>query len=253
MQQTIILSILYLLTQTLLYSNDLFVYDTYNPVEMNEVSAGNKLLDLEVIKGNTYSLVNNLNIKTTTNSFVSYVLPNRVSIYQGASSAAYFNYDAAVTYDDDFKLPSVVRIKDYAFNFSCNGEVYCVSESTNQMTISTSMCNVTFSTAALFIKSGEKYTHIYVVDGNAFVFDSKSRRKKELKSGDYCVLTPRPLLSPRENSGIVLMGTMFSSRMVEDDEKSLYSQQMIMLKNQLDNTLFVGLNKTNIFGLRLKK
>lgn len=234
-------------------ANNLFIYDFYNKIEMNEITQNNKISELECIKGKTYSLINNLNIKTTTNSFASYVFPNLLSIYQGASSETYFNFDSGIIYTENFELPSVLKIKEIAFNFSFDGELYCVSESTNHITVSTTVCNVIFDTAKVFLKSGGKYTHIYVHEGSAVVFDNKSKRKKELKSGDYCVVTPRPLLNPREASGIVLSGNVFSGRVIEDDEKSVYNQQMQSLKNQLDDILFVGFDKTNIFGVKLKR
>lgn len=241
--------LLILLSSASLIANDLFLYDSDKLVEISEV-INNKVIVLDNIVGKTYSLKNNLSIVSGTNVMCTYVVPHRVIIQQQESTSAYFTADDT-KYLNDFKLPSIVYVKESLFNFSINGESYVISESTNQTVIGTSMINISFEKAKLFIKSGEKYTQVYVDDGKVLISDVKSsKKKKELKSGDYLVVTPQITLSPREGS-VKSSGNSFSTKEVEEDELKLHKNNLSSLQLKLDNTLFVNYD-TNIFGFKLK-
>jgi len=236
-----------LLTALNLHANDLFLYDKNNDVELTEV-INNKLNVLSTIAGKTYTITNSFNINTT-NSSTSYILPYRISVFQKENTSTYFN-QTSTEYVNNFKLPEVVKVKDAMFNFTVNGELYCVSESTNLNTLLTTLCSVTFKQSSFFVKSNEKYTHLYVVSGTVTVLDNKSKKKKELKDGDYLVVTPQIVMSAREAS-VTKMGNSFSVKEVEDEEKEVHIKELILLKSKLDNTLFVNYGQ-NIFGIKLK-
>lgn len=236
-----------LLTALNLHANDLFLYDKTNDVELTEVT-NNKLNVLSTTVGKTYTITNSLNINTT-NSSTSYILPYRISVFQKENTSTYFN-QTSTEYVNDFKLPDVVKVKDAMFNFTVNGELYCVSESTNLNTLLTTLCSVTFKQSSFFVKSNEKYTHLYVVSGTVTVLDNKSKKKKELKDGDYLVVTPQIVMSAREAS-VTKLGNSFSVKEVEDEEKEVHIKELILLKSKLDNTLFVNYGQ-NIFGIKLK-
>lgn len=230
-----------------LHANDLFLYDKKNEVELTEV-INNKLSILPTIEGKTYTITNSLNINTT-NSGVSYMLPYRIAIFQKENTSTYFN-QTSTEYVNDFTLPQVVKVKDAMFNFTSNGELYCVSESTNVNTLLTALCSVTFGQSSFFVKSNEKYTHLYVVSGTVTALDNKSKKKRELKSGDYLVVTPQIVMSAREAS-VTKLGNSFSVKEVEEEEKEVHSKELTTLKSKLDNTLFVNYGQ-NIFGFKLK-
>jgi hypothetical protein len=236
-----------LLTALNLHANDLYLYDKNNDVELTEV-INNKLNVLPTIIGKTYTLTNSLNINTT-NSSVSYIAPYRIAVLQKENTSTYFN-QTSTEYVNDFKLPEVVKVKDAMFNFTVNGELYCVSESTNLNTLLTTLCSITFSQSTFFVKSNEKFTHVYVVSGNVTVLDNKSKKKKELKSSDYLVVTPQIVMSAREAS-VTKLGNSFSVKEVEDEEKEVHSKELSTLKSKLDNTLFVNYGQ-NIFGIKLQ-
>jgi len=236
-----------LLTSLNLHANDLYLYDKNNDVELTEV-INNKLNVLPTIIGKTYTLTNSLNINTT-NSSVSYIAPYRIAVLQKENTSTYFN-QTSTEYVNDFKLPEVVKVKDAMFNFTVNGELYCVSESTNLNTLLTTLCSITFSQSTFFVKSNEKFTHVYVVSGNVTVLDNKSKKKKELKSGDYLVVTPQIVMSAREAS-VTKLGNSFSVKEVEDEEKEVHSKELSTLKSKLDNTLFANYGQ-NIFGIKLQ-
>jgi len=236
-----------LLTTFNLHANDLFLYDKINDVELTEV-INNKLNVLPTIIGKTYTITNSLNINTT-NSSVSYILPYRIAVYHKENTSTYFN-QTSTEYVNDFKLPEVVKVKDAVFNFTVNGELYCVSESTNINTLLTALCSVSFGQSTFFVKSNEKFTHLYVVSGTVTALDNKSKKKKELKSGDYLVVTPQIIMNAREAS-VTKLGNSFSVKEVEDEEKEFHSKDLDVLKSKLDNTLFVNLGQ-NIFGFKLK-
>jgi hypothetical protein len=236
-----------LLTALNLHANDLYLYDKNNDVELTEV-INNKLNVLPTIIGKTYTLTNSLNINTT-NSSVSYIAPYRIAVLQKENTSTYFN-QTSTEYVNDFKLPEVVKVKDAMFNFTVNGELYCVSESTNLNTLLTTLCSITFSQSTFFVKSNEKFTHVYVVSGNVTVLDNKSKKKKELKSGDYLVVTPQIVMSAREAS-VTKLGNSFSVKEVEDEEKEVHSKESTTLKSKLDNTLFANYGQ-NIFGIKLQ-
>jgi len=236
-----------LLTALNLHANDLFLYDKNNDVELTEV-INNKLNVLSTIAGKTYTITNSFNINTT-NSSTSYILPYRISVFQKENTSTYFN-QTSTEYVNNFKLPEVVKVKDAMFNFTVNGELYCVSESTNLNTLLTTLCSVTFKQSSFFVKSNEKYTHLYVVSGTVTVLDNKSKKKKELKDGDYLVVTPQIVMSAREAS-VTKLGNSFSVKEVEDEEKEVHIKELILLKSKLDNTLFVNYGQ-NIFGIKLK-
>jgi hypothetical protein len=170
-------------------------------------------------------------------------------LLQKENTSTYFN-QTSTEYVNDFKLPEVVKVKDAMFNFTVNGELYCVSESTNLNTLLTTLCSVTFGQSTFFIKSNEKFTHVYVMSGNVTVLDNKSKKKKELKSGDYLVVTPQIVMSAREAS-VTKLGNSFSVKEVEDEEKEVHSKELSTLKSKLDNTLFVNYGQ-NIFGIKLQ-
>ena len=236
-----------LLTALNLHANDLYLYDKNNDVELTEV-INNKLNVLPTTIGKTYTITNSLNINTT-NSSVSYIVPYRIALLQKENTSTYFN-QTSTEYVNDFKLPEVVKVKDAMFNFTLNGELYCVSESTNLNTLLTTLCSVAFSQSTFFVKSNEKFTHVYVMSGNVTVLDNKSKKKKELKSGDYLVVTPQIVMSAREAS-VTKLGNSFSVKEVEDEEKEVHSKELSTLKSKLDNTLFVNYGQ-NIFGIKLK-
>jgi len=240
--------LLLLLMSVNLVANDLYLYDANEQIEITEV-INNKLSVLNAQINNTFTLTNSLNINTQTNSTATYVFPYRIAIHQRESTSTYFN-QTSTEYDNNFKLPEVVKVKDAMFNFTSNGELYCVSESATTNTILTSLCSVVFNKTSFFIKSGDKYTQIYVVGGNATVLDSKSKKKKDLKEGDYLVVTPQVILNAREAT-VTKMGNSFSIKEVEDEEKDAHSKSIQTLKVKLDNTLFVNYGQ-NIFGFKLK-
>ncbi len=236
-----------LLTACNLHANDLYLYDKNNDVELTEV-INNKLNVLPTTIGKTYTITNSLNINTT-NSSVYYIVPYRIAMFHKENTSTYFN-QTSTEYVNDFKLPEVVKVKDAMFNFTVNGELYCVGESTNLSTLLTTLCSVVFNQSTFFVKSNEKFTHIYVVSGNVTVLDNKSKKKKELKSGDYLVVTPQIVMSAREAS-VTKLGNSFSVKEVEDEEKEIHSKELSTLKSKLDNTLFINYGQ-NIFGIKLQ-
>lgn len=229
------------------YTNDLYLYDAAEKVELNEV-INNKLNVLPTTVGKTFTLTNGLSVNTSTNANTTYVLPHRMAVYQKDNGAAYFSF-SQTEYTNDFVLPSVVKVTDHLFNFSYQGELYCVSESSKQSTIGTSMSIIAFDRAKLFVKAGDKFTHVYVLDGTATVLDNKSKKKKVLKVGDYLVITPQATLSPRE-SAVTSIGNSFSVKEVEDVERDAHTAEIKTLQSKLDNVLFVNYG-TNIFGVKL--
>lgn len=238
-----------LLTTLSLCANDLFLYETVEKVEIVEV-IDNKLNLLNTQVGKTYSLSNNPSLTTTSNSFVTYMFPHRIAVFQRENSSTYFN-PTEIEYNNDFKLPEVIKVKESSFNFSAQGELYCVSDCLKQTTIGTSMGMVVFDKAKLFIKSGEKYTHVYVIEGKATVIDAKSSKKKrELKEGDYLVITPSLSMNPKETK-VVSTGNSFSIKDVEDPEKNLHLAEIELLQNKLNNVIFVNYTQS-IFGFKLK-
>lgn len=240
--------LLLLLMSVNLVANDLYLYDANEQIEITEV-INNKLSVLNAQINNTFTLTNSLNINTQTNSTVTYVFPYRIAIHQREITSTYFN-QTSTEYDNNFKLPEVVKVKDAMFNFTSNGELYCVSESATTNTILTSLCSIVFNKTSFFIKSGDKYTQIYVVGGNVTVLDSKSKKKKDLKEGDYLVVTPQVILNAREAT-VTKMGNSFSIKEVEEEEKDAHNKSIQTLKSKLDNTLFVNYGQ-NIFGFKLK-
>ena len=241
--------LLYSLVSNLhVYTNDLYIYDVAEKVELNEV-INNKLNVLSTTVGKTFTLTNGLSVNTSTNANITYVLPHRIAVYQKDNGAAYFSA-GQIEYTNDFVLPSVVKVKDHLFNFSYHGELYCVSESSKQSTIGTSMTMIVFERAKLFVKAGDKFTHVYVLEGTATVLDNKSKKKKVLKVGDYLVITPQATLSPREAT-LTRLANSFSVKEVEDAEKEIHTKELEKLKNKLDNVLFISYS-TNIFGIKLK-
>ena len=229
-------------------SNDLFVYDFNGTVALQEVE-NNKVKEIPFKPGQSFSLTNNLSIKNDTNGIVSYITPHRIGFTQVESTDVYFNGDI-ITYKNNFNLPEIVKIEDSSFTLSLMGQLYVVSEHTKQSTIGTSMGNIVYEKAKFFVKAGEKYTHVYAVEGKITVLDTKSSKKKELKVGDYLVITPQVNLSPRSNIGIT-SGNSFSIKEVEDLEKDIHLKELEKLNNKLDNVLFINYSKS-IFGIKLK-
>ena len=241
-------SILIFMCSISIQANNLFLYDSVGGIRIEDV-VNNKVNEYEIKDGYTYGLTNNLSIVTDTNGSAKYIFPHRIAISHGDTTSTYFN-ESDIIYDTDFKLSEVIKIRESNFNFTLNGQIYCISETTNQTTVSTSMANIIFGKSVVFIKSGEKYTHVYLIDGSATVFDSKSKKKKELHVNDYLVITPQIALSPRDGK-VTLSGNSFSVKDIEDDEKLIHQQQLNLLKSKLDNTIFVNYNK-NIFGVLIK-
>ena len=237
-----------LISITSLTSNDLFFHHKSGNVELTEL-INNKLVVLPLEFGRTYTLTNNLSIVTGTNSNMyseaHYIFPHRIAISQKESSSTYFN-ETPIEYYNDFKLPEVLRVKNSSLNFTLNGTLYCVSESTNQTIISTSLCFLSFKQSQFFVKSSDKYTHVYVIDGNVVVNDNKSKKKKELKKGDYLVITPQVFVSPKESNNIK-PGNSFSTKEIEEDENMVHLGEIEQLKIKLKYTLFVNYGHS-IFG-----
>ncbi len=231
-----------------LCANDIFVYDFNGQLELNEV-LNNKVNTIELLVGKSYNLKNNLSLTTGTNATSTYVFPHRIVVAQKESTSVYFTYDD-IKYANDFKLPEVIKINESLFAPSVNGEVYVISESDKQNMIGTSMANILFNKAKLFIKSADKYTHVYVQEGKCVVQDSKSsKKKKELKEGDYLVVTPQIVMSAKDAR--VTTGNSFSVKDIEDEEKGYHKKELDTLQNKLDNVLFVNYN-SDIFGVKIK-
>ena len=231
-----------------LFANDLFLYDANEKTELSEI-INNKLNVLPTTNGRTYTLLNGLSVVTKTNEYANYMFPHKVAVNQLENTSVYFSQTQTV-YNNDFKLPEIVSVKESLFNFTFDGEIYCVNITTNVHNIGTVMGFINFGKSRFFAKSGAKYTHIYVVEGTVLVLDAKSSKKKEIKQGDYLVITPQVNLSPRSNVGIS-SGNSFSVKEVEDVEKEIHTKELEKLKNKLDNILFVSYS-TNIFGIKLK-
>jgi uncharacterized RmlC-like cupin family protein len=238
--------LLILLSSLSLLANNVMLYDFGGNVGASEV-VDNKLNDKVCVPGITFSLTNGLSIKTETNGVVSYMVPHRIAFTQSEGSSVYFNGDA-ITYVES-NVPHVVKIKDSSFNFSLLGQLYVVSEHDKTSIIGTGVGNIAYDKAKLFIKAGEKYTHVYVVDGKAIVYDNKSKKKKDLKEGDYLVITPHVTLSPREST-VSTFGNSFSVKEVEEEEKQVHIKEIENLQRKLKDTLFVN-HGSNIFGVKL--
>ena len=237
-----------LLTAFVLNANNVFVYDFTGTPELSEV-INNKVNNLEIVVGKTYTLKNNLSLTTTTNATATYTFPHRISFAQKDSTGVYFTTDD-IKYVNNFKLPEVIKIEESLFAPSINGEVYVISEHDKQNMVGTSMANILFNKAKLFIKSADKYTHIYVQEGKCIVQDSKSsKKKKELKEGEYLVVTPQIVMSAKDAR--VTTGNSFSVKDIEDEEKSFHEEELQKLQNKLDNILFVNYNN-DIFGIKIK-
>jgi len=244
-----ILNLLTILSSLTLQADNLFLYDKTNKVEISDIR-DNKLNAFTTTIGKTYSLKNSLSVITDTNSECLYVVPHQIVMLQREITSVYFSGDN-IQYHNDFTLPSVVKIKESLFNISSNGELYVSSKNTNQNVIGTSMVNISFGKADLFIKSGEKYTQVFVNEGVVTVLDNKSsKKKKELKAGDYLVVTPQIVLNPKDSS-LKSLGNSFSIKETEDDEIQAHKKTFDNLQNVLYNTLFVNY-ETNIFGIKLK-
>jgi len=237
-----------LLTAFVLNANNVFVYDFTGTPELSEV-IDNKVNNLEIVVGKTYTLKNNLSLTTTTNATATYTFPHRIAFAQKDSTGVYFTTDD-IKYVNNFKLPEVIKIEESLFAPSVNGEIYVISEHDKQNMVGTSMANILFNKAKLFIKSADKYTHIYVQEGKCIVQDSKSsKKKKELKEGEYLVVTPQIVMSAKDAR--VTTGNSFSVKDIEDEEKSFHREELQKLQNKLDNTLFVNYNN-DIFGIKIK-
>lgn len=231
-----------------LCANDVFIYDFMGQPELGEV-LNNKVNNLEILVGKSYNLKNNLSLTTTTNATSTYAFPHRIAVAQKEFTSVYFTYDD-IKYGNDFKLPEVIKINESLFAPSVNGEVYVISESDKQNAIGTSMANILFNKAKLFVKSADKYTHVYVQEGKCIVQDSKSsKKKKELKEGDYLVVTPQIVMSAKDAR--VTTGNSFSVKDIEDEEKSYHKKELDILQSKLDNVLFVNYNN-DIFGVKIK-
>ena len=228
-------------------ANTLFLYDSTEKTELSEVVSG-KLSVLSTTVGNTYTLTNGLSVIAGTNQSTSYVFPHKIAVYQKDSTSVYFN-QTPIEYNNTFKLPEIVKLKESAFNFTVDGVLYCVSKCASQTTIGTPLGFITFTNAKLFITSRAKYTHVYVVEGNVTVSDIKSKKKKQLKADDYLVITPQIVLSPREGT-ISNLGNSFSIKEVEDTEKEIHVKETQVLTDKLNNVLFINYD-TNIFGIKL--
>ena len=240
--------IITLLTGFSLFANDLFLYDANEKTELSEV-INNKLNILPTVNGQTFTLINGLSITTKTNDYANYMFPQRLAVSQLENTSVFFS-QTQTTYENDFKLPNVVKVKESSFNFTFDGEIYCVNDTTNVYNIGTAMGFINFGKSKFFAKSGTKYTHVYVVEGTITVLDNKSSKKKELKQGDYLVITPQVNFSPRANT-VAVSGNSFSIKEVDDTEKDIHTKELEKLKNKLDNVLFVSYS-TNIFGIKLK-
>ena len=228
-------------------ANSLFLYDSTEKTELSEVVSG-KLSVLSTTVGNTYTLTNGLSVIAGTNQSTSYVFPHKIAVYQKDSTSVYFN-QTPIEYNNTFKLPEIVKLKESAFNFTVDGVLYCVSKCSSQTTIGTPLGFITFTNAKLFITSRAKYTHVYVVEGNVTVSDIKSKKKKQLKADDYLVITPQIVLSPREGT-ISNLGNSFSIKEVEDTEKEVHVKETQVLSDKLNNVIFINYD-TNIFGIKL--
>jgi hypothetical protein len=244
-----IINLLAILGSLTLHADNLFLYDKTNKVEISDIR-DNKLNSFKSVISKTYSLKNSLSIITDTNANCVYVLPHEIAMHQREITSVYFNGDN-IQYHNDFTIPSVIKIKESLFNLSLNGELYIVSKNTNQNVIGTSMVNISFGKAELFVKSEEKYTHIFVNEGVVTVLDNKSsKKKKELKKGDYLVITPQIILNPKEST-LKNVGNSFSIKETDNDEIDAHKKTFNDLHAVLNNTLFVNY-ETNIFGFKLK-
>lgn len=228
-------------------ANDLFLYDSTEKTELSEVVSG-KLNVLSTTVGKTYTLTNGLSIVAGTNQTVSYVFPHKIAIYQKESTSVFFN-QTPIEYENTFKLPQVLKFKESAFNFSVDGVLYCVSKCPSQTTIGTPLGFITFTNAKFFVTSGAKYTHVFVIEGTVTVSDTKSKKKKQLKSDDYLVITPQTILSPKDAT-ITNLGNSFSIKEVEDTEKEVHIKEIQSITDKLNNVLFINYD-SNIFGVKL--
>ena len=239
---------LFLICSLSLVANNVLLYDYIGKIEVTDV-INNKLNEYAYTQGQTFNLTNGLSIKTETNGVVSYVVPHRIAFTQTEGSSTYFSGDVGIAYANKFDLPKPIQVTDSAFTFSLIGQLYVISDYNKLSTIGTSMANISYSKAKFFVKAGEKYTQVYVIDGNVVVYDSKSKKKKELKSGDYLVITPQVILSPRETK-LSSSGNSFSIKEIEDEEKQAHDKEIAILSIKLKDTLFVNYG-ANIFGVKL--
>jgi len=168
-------------------ANSLFLYDSTEKTELSEV-VGGKLSVLSTTVGNTYTLTNGLSVVAGTNQTTSYVFPHKIAVYQKESTSVYFN-QTPIEYNNTFKLPEIVKLKDSAFNFTVDGVLYCVSKCPSQTTIGTPLGFITFTNAKFFVTSGAKYTHVYL--GNSFSIKEVEDTEKEVHVKETQVLTDK--------------------------------------------------------------
>ena len=234
-----------------IYSNDVMLY-SYNGIPQLTEVVNNELINIKPVEGKTYSLTNGLSFDTTTNClYAIYTFPMKIAIAQMQDTQTYFS-EFDIEYKNNPEVPELVNINKSDFIFSFIGSIYCKSLSTKTNIINTKLANILFSEATLFVRSDPKYTHIYVINGTATVIDSKSTKKqKELKEGDYLVVTPKINLSNGKGMAInTSSGNSFSMREIEDDENSSFNEFDKILQRCLDKSLFININ-SSIIGIKV--
>lgn len=235
-----------------IYANNVMLY-SYNGVPQLTEVIDNKLVELPLVEGKTYTLTNGLSIDTTTNClYAIYTFPTKIAIAQMQDTQTYFS-EFDIEYKNDPNIPELVNINKSDFIFSFNGSIYIKSLTSQTNIINTKLANIKFTEATLFVRSENKYTHVYVINGTATVIDSKSfKKQKELKQGDYLVVTPKINLT--NGKGMTVnqsTGNSFSMRELEDDENSSFNEFDKILKDCLDKSLFINMD-SNIFGVKVK-
>lgn len=234
-------------------ANDIFIYkNSKNVIGENVIDGSLTSVNLE--ENSTYTLKNNLSIVTKDDESILYALSCKLFIKQEPDTSVYFN-EFFIEFENDFVKPENTIVKTANANFSVfTGELYLIQRAENvNTTVVTTMANINFGEAKLFIKTTHEYTTVYVFDGVVYLYENKGNKMYQVAKGTVVTVSPAPK-SWIKRSSTLPNHTFTEARLdslnigTESDISSLYSD----LQYSFDNTIFISYTD-KVFGIKYKK
>ena len=223
-----------------------FINTNGTPLLQNVIN--NDIVNVRIIIGKTYSAsLNNYNIITSTNNEVSLKFASDTSIKCNENTSLNIdNYEQNTIHTT---YPQETQYTDYSCNVSLlSGEVEVINNGivndTNNFYMNTRLACIIFGKGKFVVKSSNTSSTFIVIEGNATVMDTSSRKLYKIKDKDVISFTPRPLLSGKAGEQLRKQSFATTSQLESDDYKVL-STEFNTFQNEQRQYIFVTTDSAN--------
>jgi hypothetical protein len=240
--------IIFLLTLTIsCFADGAFYINNSNNLKIEDVK-NNKVEDIASVIGKTYYIhTNNLSFTTSTNGESSLLFNNNITAKLNGDTKVIADSFEQVVQNIDNQPEIIKYIEDNLQLSLSEGELELIVN--GNVTVGTMMTTVVPKSGKYFIKSDQKSTTVAVIEGEAKLLDTLSKKEVTLKNGELVVVVEAPKFSGRQGE-VLRKQHLFNVRKMDEEESKFFSSALSNTQQQNNNIKFVIIDK-KIVGIKI--